>query len=280
MLFACTNTENNTPIGEKQVGEASFITQNGTENVLNNTFFHRYFYTEKDSIVSVILKVNQITNVLSNTEFLPSKITIEPVLPKASWTIKTQAQHVENKNNTLALKYQTDYNHEETYSYYNMLTGKHLLDFTYSCLTARVPSSTFKRYIGFVARSNSKDLLAKYDENVLGILSYTSENEPLQQFVIYQNTIKDSAVFISPNTPTMQFVALGTNDQSYENGQVLYLMDLEKDMQTEKINFAFGLTFYIGDTAEESALLFEVKADKISLKDTRYDKRIFTIEKK
>lgn len=248
----------------------SFMEENEDKTTLHNVFYKAFMYEENEVLRKQVLKITQKEIVENDALFSHSEMEISAVGNK--WTNKVKAHQLDIKNNTLEAKYNADYEHEDTYSLYNIETGKHLLDYTYGCLTAKIPASNFKRYMGFVAKTNATGLLDKMDDDVLGIITYASDAETKQQFLL--KTTKD----INTTTPSMALVSINENQQLFENDRLLFFMDLASDFKASDINFAFGFTFYQGETAEETALLFEVKEDKINLKDAKYDKQVFEIE--
>lgn len=269
LLFSCNNDNTNTQTNPPSK-DASFILKEGDLTTLNNTFFKHYSYLENEEKITHLLKVKQLETISAGNEFTESKLEISST--EKNWKISSNAHNIDFKNNTIILEHLADFDHENTYSSFNIETGKHLLDYTYGNLTARIPSSNFKRYIGFVARSNSKELLSKFDKDVIGVLTYASDQNTIQKILV------KSTSDIGGTTPSMEMVALSEGEQLYENNQLLYFMDLKPKYDPKDINFAFGLTFYIGEMSEESALLFEVKEDEISLKNTKYNTEVFQLK--
>lgn len=253
------NTENTPNIEEKD-----------GKTTLNNSFHKAFLYKKGEEIQKQILKIAQKETLNEMSLFSDSEMHIEST--KNKWKANVKAHELNIKNSTLEAKYKADYEHEDTYALFNIETGEHLINYTYNCLTARIPESNFKRYIGFTAKTNATGLLAKADEDVLGIITYASDEKTIQQFFL--KTTKK----INQTTPSMELVSLNENQSVYDNGSLLYFMDLTSDYTTEDINFAFGFTFYEGEMAEETAILFEIKDDEINLKDARYDKEVFEIE--
>lgn len=271
LLIACNdntveiNTE--TPINSEN---ASFFEEKEDKTSINNIFYKSFLYEENELVKNEVLKITQQEIVPKNTLFSSSIMQIQSA--KNNWKATVNAHELSIKNNTLEAKYNSDYEHEDTYSLYNIETGEHLLNYSYNCLTARIPESNFKRYIGFTARSNASNLLAEMDNDVLGILTYASDKNTIQKFVI--KTLQQ----INTNTPSMELVALDENQELYQSNRLLYFMNLEDKHSEKDINFAFGFTFYQGEMATETAMLFEVKEDEISLKDAKYDTEVFEIE--
>ena len=98
----------------------------------------------------------------------------------------------------------------------------------------------------------SKNLLKSFDEDVIGVITYASETDMLQKILIKSKENIDSI------TPDLQLVTLSEESKIFENN-VLYFMNLDNNYKIEDINFAFGISYYVGDKAEESAFLFEIK---------------------
>lgn len=271
LLIACKDdneTENNTSnAGAKN---ASFLETNANETILNNDFFQSFQYEDGENIKTQILHIKQKEVVSPKNLFSKSEMQISD--EKGTWKIKNNAHELSIKNNTLIAKTKADYDHEDTYSLYNIETGKHLLDYSYNCLTARIPQSNFKRYIGFTARSNSNDLLKEYDADVIGMITYATEKETLKRFIV------KSTAEVNKTTPSMELVSFNEEHSLYEGNQLLYFMNLNEKYTPEDLNFAFAFKFYLGEAAEESAILIDVKNDAIELKDAKYNNKVFQIK--
>jgi len=271
LLFACkedNQPENNTSsAGAKN---ASFVEKNTNETILNNDFFQSFQYEEGENVKTKILHIKQKETIFSKSLFSNSEMQISD--EKGTWKIETKAHELSVKNNTLVAKTKADYDHEDTYSLYNIETGKHLLDYSYNCMTVRIPQSNFKRYIGFTARSNSNNLLKDYDADVIGIITYASETETLKRFMVKSNAE------VNKTTPSMELISFDENHSLYESNQLLYLMNLTQNYKPEDLNFAFAFKFYLGEAAEESAILIEIKNDIVDLKGAKFNDKVFQIK--
>lgn len=270
-IISCKNeSQEDSLIIDTKAGNASFIETKTGETVINNNYFQSFQYQENENIKTQILHIKQIEVVSEKS--LISKSEMQISNQNATWKVDSKAHELSIRNNTLVAKTNADSDHEDTYSLFNIETGAHLLDYSYNCLTARIPQSNFKRYIGFVARSNSNDLLKKYGDDVIGILSYASENKLLESYIVKSK--KD----VNRTSPSIELVALNEEQAIYENNMLLYFMDLDHNYKAEDINFAFALKFYIGEQVKESAMLFEVENDKIELKNAKFDSEVFQIK--
>lgn len=268
-LFSCTNenTSNNTNTSKNN----SFVEEKENKTLVNNHYFKHFNYVLNEKNHNYIVEIKQNETILKNKEFTQSTMQISDY-PNTKWTIKTQAHQIENINNVLQCQDLADFEHQNTYNLYNIESGKHLLAYTESVLKVYIPQSPFKRFIGVVARSNTQNLLKKYDNKTIALLSYASEEKGLQQFLI--KTTAD----VGSNTPTLNLVSLDTeNELLSPSNDALYFLNLDENYKNKDINFAFGLSFYIGETAEENTLFFEVREDKIELKNTTYDQNTFQL---
>ncbi len=278
LSFSC-NTEskdvNTSEIIQNSNSEKSSLVKIKQDGVdLENDFYKHYAFEENGKYKNLIFNIKQKESVLNGKNNTTSSLEITPFNSKENWKIKTQGHSIDFRNNTLIVKNIADFDHEDTYSAYNINNGNHLLDYTYNMLMARIPASNFKRYIGFVSRSNNKELLKKYDDDVLGIFTYASDEKMLQQFVL--KTEKE----INKTAPSMAFISSNDDQSLYENDALLYFMNLGKDVSADDLNFSFGFSFYEGEMAEETAIMFSVKNDKIDLKNAKFDTSVFELEEK
>ena len=76
----------------------------------------------------------------------------------------------------------------------------------------------------------------------------------------------------------MELVSFIEEHSLYEGIQFLYFMHLKEKYTPEDLNFAFAFKFYLGEAAEESAILIDVKNDAIELKDAKYNNKVFQIK--
>lgn len=218
------------------------------------------------------LKIIKTETLNKNLGINISNIEISPNNSKKNWKIYTKANEFEIRNETIITKSFADIDDEETYSLFNMHTGKHLIDYTYGCLKAFIPSTKFIRYIGFTSRLNNKKLLDKYDDDVIGLLMYASSENTIQEFII------KSEVEIDGFTPDIEMVNLDDKSRLLEGNSSLYFMELSEDYKKSDIDFAFGITYYIGENSTENSMLFVVEDDRINLKSSKIDTKTFEIK--
>lgn len=245
----------------------------GKEIKLTNQFFKHFAVTNGDETKDIVLQIKQTEQIQKGVKQSNSTLEIKPFQSAKKWVIKTKAHEISVKKNTLITVFKASGDIEDTYSLYNVNTGDHLLHGTYSVLNAQIPETTFKRYIGFTSRANANNLLAGQAKDVIGILTYASEDETLHQFVVKSTEMIDHA------TPDMELVTLDETSKMFNGNQSLYFWGLDKDYETKDIHFAFGLTYYIGENSDESALMFVVKDDKISLDNAQFDPKVFSVSK-
>lgn len=266
-FLSCKNDSEriaNTPDTDKSIIETK-------DKIVLKSNYYKHYYTKKNE--HLILKINQVETVFKNSDKTESELKISPYKQNQDWTIKTKAQELSVNKSTLTTKFNANSKYEDTYSLYNIETGKHLLDYTYGNLKAIIPGSDFVRYIGFTSALNAKNLLKKHGKNVIGIVTYASEERTLSKFLL------KSKKEIDKITPDLELVSLTENAKLLQDNRLLIFMDLESPYKKEAINFAFGLTYYIGENSDESAIMFVVKNDDISLINAKYDKNIFEITK-
>lgn len=242
------------------------------ENIkLTNQYFKHFAVKDGEETKDIILQIKQVEDIQKGVKQSNSSLEIKPYKSENDWQINTKAHEIDVKNNTLTTIFKASGDVEDTYSLYNVKTGTHLLDATYSVLTAEIPETTFKRYIGFITRANASQLLKDEAEDVIGVLTYASDENTQQKFLV------KSLVPIGISTPDMELVTLDETSKMFNGNQSLYFWGLDKNFETKDIHFAFGLTYYIGEEFEESAIMFVIKDDKISLENAKFDPKIFNV---
>ncbi len=243
----------------------------GTEIKLTNQYFKHFAVKNGELTKDIILQIKQTEHIQKGLKQSNSFVEIKPYKFDSDWKINTKAHEIKVKNNTLTTIFKSSGDIEDTYSLYNVNSGEHLLNATYSVLNTEIPETNFKRYIGFTSKANASDLLNGLEKDVIGLLTYASENKTLQQFLI------KSTERLTNATPDMELVTLDETSKLFNGNQSLYFWGLDKDYKTKDIYYAFGLTYYIGEDSNESALMFVVKDDEISLENAKFNPKVFTI---
>lgn len=243
----------------------------GSELKLTNQYFRHFAVKDGEETNDIILQIKQTEEIQKGIQQSISTLEIKSYKSDSDWKIETKAHEIKVKNNTLTTVFKASGEVEDTYSLYNVNTGKHLLNGTYGILNAEIPETDFRRYIGFTSLANANNLLKGEDKDVIGILTYASEDKMLQQFAIKSSEPVGNA------TPDMELVTLDDDSKMYNGNQTLYFWGLDKSFETKDIYYAFGLTYYIGEEFAESALMFVVKDDHISLENAKYDDKVFSV---
>lgn len=267
-IISCTEEKNETVTS---AGLNSSYEDLGTEIKLTNQYFKHFAVQNGAKTKDIVLQIKQTEQIQKGSKQSNSILEIKPYKSDGNWTIQTGAHEIKVKNNTLTTVFKAFGEIEDTYSLYNVNTGDHLLNGTYSILNAEIPETDFRRYIGFTSLANANNLLKGQDKDVIGLLTYASEDETLQQFVI------KSSEDVGISTPDMELVTLDESSKMFNGNQSVYFWGLDKDYKTEDIHYAFGLTYYIGEESEESALMFVVKDDQISLEQAKFNPKVFTV---
>jgi len=270
LLFTCKEKTNQTQIANNS-NFSSIFTETAEEIKIANAFYKYSSSLENGTNEDIVLKVTQNETIDKTTKNIKSVYNITTV--DAKWEINVEANDLEIKNNTLIAKNNAVENLEDTYSIFNLENGNHLLDYTYDKLTVRSIEGNFRRFIGFTSLLNSRDLLKSYDDKVIGVLSYASEKNEIKKILIRSELEIDSI------TPDLYLNSNSENTRVFEEGNILVFMDFDDDNHNKKdIDFSFGLVYYIGDEAEETYIIFEVKDDAIVEEGIQMNKNGFRIE--
>ncbi len=270
-LFSCSPKKNKETISVSTSNFSSTFQENKeTIEIVNSSF--QYFSADKMFRKKpVVLQIQQKKSIEKFSNLINSRLKVNPYNTNKNWSFETKAHELNVRNNTIITRFNAQGEIEDTYSLYNLETGKHLLDYTYEKLTVKIPETNFIRYIGFTSRANAKNILKNYDKDVVGKINYASENNSLQTILI---KTKEN---VGKSSPNMDLVSLKEEAQLFDGSRLLYFWNLDKNYNKKDIDFAFVYTFFIGEEATESAILFEVKDDNILLENVKYDSNIFEI---
>lgn len=267
-FYSCEN-EISENTSENTISNFNSKYENSDKEInLENAYFIYSSKEENKTNNDIVLKVNHNKTINKATKKSKSSFQISSI--DNTWKIFLNADEIEVKDNVLLAKTDAKDGLEETFSIHNLESGKHLVDYTYDKLIVKIPETNFKRYIAYTSLANSKNILKSYDKNTIGLLTYSSEKNVLQKILIKSSTKIDSI------TPDMRLVSISEKSRIIGNVGVLYFTYLDENYKNKDIDFAFGLSYYVG--ADESSILFEVTDNKLIKDKVKYDKKIFDIE--
>lgn len=194
-----------------------------------------------------------------------------------SWQTQFVATQIEFKDNTILATKEGNDTEEDLIKRFSLLTGKEIFFCSYGDLRVAIPNVREKRFIGFTSRKATTNPLAELkEENLLGTLSYASENSTAN--LLFK--LKRSAVTakIPTSTPDMVLVPLNGNTTAIEDGKTIVMMRLDENYSPADISdFSVKLTIYYGDDNEATDIIVPIKNDKFDLSSAKYDHDIFEI---
>ncbi len=247
----------------------------------SNTYYEVINAYQGDEKIPLLLKIKKTELCFADSVNKEKvyEIAAQTVLDKKtiSWQTQFVATQIEFKDNTILATKEGGDGEEDLITRFSLLTGKEIFSCSYGDLRVAIPNVREKRFIGFTSRKATTDPLAELkEENLLGTLSYASENSTATLlFKLKRNSVTAK---IPTTTPDMVLVPLNGNTTAIEDGKTIVMMRLDEHYAPADISdFCVKLTIYYGDDNEATDIFIPIKNDKFDLSSAKYDHDIFEI---
>lgn len=282
-VLSTTETSDGTSLyADTATSSVKVFDQNGKVCIQqSNTYYEVINAYDRNGKIPLLLKIKKTELCFADSinKEKVYEIAAQTVLDKKtiSWQTQFVATQVEFKDNTILATKEGGDGEEDFIKRFSLLTGKEIFSCSYGDLRVAIPNVREKRFIGFTSRKATTNPLAELkEENLLGILTYASENS--RATLLFKLKRNNVTAKIPTSTPDMVLVPLNTNTTAIEDGKTIVMMQLDEHYAPVNISdFCVKLTIYYGDDNEATDIIIPVKHDKLDVSATKFDHELFEI---
>jgi hypothetical protein len=286
LLSSCTgNKKNDLAInGQQEFSDSAVSTLRIFKNAAgqrtiqkNNTYYDLIDFTDRADAKKMLLKVtkSETTILDSNTSESTFRVSVSDIAGgKSSWAKDIPGTDIDYTNKVLvAHKEASKENEEDTYTQYGLISGEKLMTYTYSSLTALIPNTSNKRFLGYLSKLSCTPDKPKG----FATLSYVGSNEVLDKINISVKGDKKIADY----TPELTLLTSQETSNTVANeGKTVILAQADRNFQPKDIGgFGIKISYAVQDVKDPVVIFIPIREDHIDLENAMYDKSIFNLAK-
>ena len=242
----------------------------------NNTLYDIIDFIDRNDVKKLLIKNTKIEtqSVESNQTEGIFKISVADITAaKTLWSKEIEAADIDYTPKVLLAHKEPKGNTEEdTYTLYSLLNGNALMTYTYSPLSALIPNTSHKRFIGYLSQLSGGE-----KPKDLAVVSYVGCDALIDKINI---KLKNKIEFPQYTPEIKMMVGQESGNTAANEGKTVILSHADRGFRPLDISgFAVEIIYNMPEGKEAITILLPIRNDHIDLNSATYDRALFELTK-